>query len=393
MTADTPRSGLGALAPVLFLALVLLVATFVGLARYTSLLDRPFGVGDALPTAAMHTGAGPCLRYPEAPTAHSTSEAARALIAAGLSPEDLTSRVGDLYARAEAEEAKRHPQTLVEEHLESMRASSSLPGRLVVFVKRDRLRTELARVLAMTVPPGPTLASLPEAGRAAFEAQWARDPKVFVLPGLLELSRALKVEATQVRLDTVLRALEAQVARGESPSLEALGLPAAELQDGWGNALALERAENGRLQLISFGADRELGGSGADADLARELAVEAPPEAPPPQATCDGATELELPRAEVDVALEQLEALSREVRVVPALESGVMTGFRLLKVKPGFFTRVGLCEGDLVRTVNGLSLTSPERALELYSSLREAKTVKVELTRAGQPVMLVVRLR
>ena len=53
----------------------------------------------------------------------------------------------------------------------------------------------------------------------------------------------------------------------------------------------------------------------------------------------------------------------------------------------------GLCDGDVINGVNGLPLDSPEKALEIYSSIRNATRIEVQLTRAGKPTQLVVQLK
>lgn len=394
MAEGGPLSRVSALAVPVLILLVLTVGTFVGVVRYTTVFDP---AGGTLPSDASHHDPRPCLRYPTAPQPNSLETASLALLEAGLTSSDVSDLVGDLYARARAREASLHTGSEVEEHLVALGGEGGLFSRLVIAVKRDRLRERLTSILAVTPATRRTIASLPAKQREVVEAQWARDPAVFVLPGLLNLVRQLKYDATDARLDEVQAMLEAQISRGETPSLEALrdSHTDEQLQDGWGFALSLERTGDGEFTLASLGADQTVGGSGYDSDVERKLTLQrGEPEVPPePSAACAGKTEVSLSRKDVDDALANLSELSKEARVVPAVTDGVVSGFRLKSLRPGFFSRVGLCEGDVVSTLNGMSLASLDKALEAYSALRNATRVEVVVLRGGRPLTLTVTLR
>ena len=84
----------------------------------------------------------------------------------------------------------------------------------------------------------------------------------------------------------------------------------------------------------------------------------------------------------------------KTVRITPAFKGGVSTGFRLTHLQPtSIFAHAGLCEGDVLNGVNGLPIDTPDRALEAWTSVRNATRIAVELTRAGKPTQLVVQLQ
>lgn len=392
MSSGSPLTRLLPFAAPALIVFVLIMGALVGVARYTSLLDPR---NDTLATDEHHRDPKPCLRYPTAPPSAEIRAAAQALLAAGVTPAMVADLIGDFYARAEAREAGLHALSPVDEQLE-VTARGGLFNRLVIAVKRDRLREQLARILG----PGPrvsaTIATLPPPQRAAVEAQWAKNPSVFMLPALIPLLDQLKTLLTEARLDVLVTRLEAQRTAGLAADLEALRteLGAEALQDAWSAEFTLERTGD-VITLSSLGADRVVGGTGIDTDLTRTLtatgwtvpAAEAETLAP-----CTGQTELTLARAELDAALADLNGVAKQARVVPAMTNGVFTGFKVMRLKPGLFTRAGLCEGDVVQTLNGMPLGSPDRALEAYSALKGAKQVTVTLTRQGQPMTLVVKL-
>jgi general secretion pathway protein C len=76
-------------------------------------------------------------------------------------------------------------------------------------------------------------------------------------------------------------------------------------------------------------------------------------------------------------------------RLGPIFAHPRMTGVHLFMVRPGsLLARLGFRNGDDLRRVNGVELSSPERAIELYRSLHTARHVVVELERAGRPMIL-----
>jgi general secretion pathway protein C len=54
---------------------------------------------------------------------------------------------------------------------------------------------------------------------------------------------------------------------------------------------------------------------------------------------------------------------------------------------------LGLRNGDVVRRLAGYELVSPDKALEAYASLRGAKSIPVELLRAGKPLTLIYEIQ
>lgn len=81
--------------------------------------------------------------------------------------------------------------------------------------------------------------------------------------------------------------------------------------------------------------------------------------------------------------------VSKSARIVPAFENGRSVGFKLFSIRATSFyaTALKLENGD-VRRVNGLDMTSPETALEVYAKLKDAKELRVDIARRGVPMRL-----
>ncbi|WP_147448923.1 type II secretion system protein GspC [Corallococcus terminator] len=100
-----------------------------------------------------------------------------------------------------------------------------------------------------------------------------------------------------------------------------------------------------------------------------------------------GPDSLVIPREDVTEALAHLGELSMEARVVPAFKDGRPVGFKLFSIKDGsFYSRLGLRNGDVLQRINGLDLDGPEKALEAFTSLREARRIELQIERGGAPV-------
>jgi type II secretory pathway component PulC len=89
-------------------------------------------------------------------------------------------------------------------------------------------------------------------------------------------------------------------------------------------------------------------------------------------------------RSELDREIADLDRLMAQVTVKPA--SG--GGFVLQRMQNPFLTKLGLKEGDVIRTVAGESVTTVEDAARVYARLRTARTFTVEVERAGARLIL-----
>jgi len=94
--------------------------------------------------------------------------------------------------------------------------------------------------------------------------------------------------------------------------------------------------------------------------------------------------EYEVPRAEIDKTLSNLNDVAMQARIVPAFKDGQAHGFKLFSIRPdSIYSKIGVQNGDVIRRINGYDLNSPEKALEVYSKLKEAGRIEIELERNG----------
>jgi len=58
-------------------------------------------------------------------------------------------------------------------------------------------------------------------------------------------------------------------------------------------------------------------------------------------------------------------------------------------VRPGSLYRaIGIRSGDVITSVNGTKIDSPNKALELFEQLKNSSNISVEIERRGQPKTL-----
>lgn len=88
---------------------------------------------------------------------------------------------------------------------------------------------------------------------------------------------------------------------------------------------------------------------------------------------------------------DDFAALGTDARVVPNFEGGKARGFMIYSIPPdSFFASCGLKDRDVIQTINGFDLSSPDKALDAYAKLSNARTFDVALLREGKPLRLVI---
>jgi general secretion pathway protein C len=93
-----------------------------------------------------------------------------------------------------------------------------------------------------------------------------------------------------------------------------------------------------------------------------------------------------IPAEEADQARSNINDLLRQARVEPNIVDGQTDGFVVRMIRPGsLFSMLGLQVGDVLRDINGVKLDTPEKALQVFQQLREARQISIALERQGTP--------
>ncbi len=106
------------------------------------------------------------------------------------------------------------------------------------------------------------------------------------------------------------------------------------------------------------------------------------------------ANERNVDRGLVDSLIENSSTLMSQARVLPYERDGVVQGFKLYGIRRNsLLGRLGLRNGDIVNSIGGVDMTSPDRALEAYTKLRNANHLTVTFTRRGRRQTLDYNIR
>ncbi len=105
-------------------------------------------------------------------------------------------------------------------------------------------------------------------------------------------------------------------------------------------------------------------------------------------------THYEIDKKLVDQVLANPMGAAKGARVVPAVKNGKPDGFKLYAIRPSsVYAMLGLSNGDTLQAINGFELTSADKALEVYTKLREATSLQVQVQRRGKDMTLNYTIR
>jgi general secretion pathway protein C len=89
--------------------------------------------------------------------------------------------------------------------------------------------------------------------------------------------------------------------------------------------------------------------------------------------------------AEVDKGLENLPLLLTQARAVPYFKDGRSIGLRMFAIKTGsLYEKIGLKNGDILKSINGNSLADITQALKLFEQLKQERSISLVLERDKQ---------
>ena len=156
-----------------------------------------------------------------------------------------------------------------------------------------------------------------------------------------------------------------------------------------------ERVQN--AEVLEILRDRVIIANNGRREYISNEAGDGAPPPPPPTAVrpvADGSgiqaiddNNYKIPKADLDKALANLNDLAMQARIVPAFKDGQAEGFKLFSIRPdSLYSKIGIVNGDVVKRINGFDMNSPEKALEIYTKLKDTTRIDVEIDRNGTPV-------
>jgi general secretion pathway protein C len=104
-------------------------------------------------------------------------------------------------------------------------------------------------------------------------------------------------------------------------------------------------------------------------------------------------TEIDIDRSAAEKIFAQPEIVTQTSAAIPEMRDNQVVGLKMT-IKPGsVLESFGLQSGDLVRSVNSIDLTDPQKAMLAYSRMRSDKSLSVVVERDGRPLRLRVNIR
>jgi general secretion pathway protein C len=90
-------------------------------------------------------------------------------------------------------------------------------------------------------------------------------------------------------------------------------------------------------------------------------------------------------RSLIDEAIKDINQLMKQVRIIPNFNQGKPDGLMISGIpQDSFFSQIGLRSGDILSGVDGKAIESVDDALKLYTGMKSASRVKLQLKRGGR---------
>ena len=161
---------------------------------------------------------------------------------------------------------------------------------------------------------------------------------------------------------------------------------------GGGKVLVVEELKliiqrNGRKEYIDFGAKAVAKKPAAPAPKARPRPARKDPfiDSVASGIKSVGPNKWEIKRSALNKVLGNTTQLARMARIVPSVKGGKPNGFKLYAIRPGsLYTLIGLQNGDTIHAINGHAMTTPDKALEVYTNVRHASHLTISFSRGGK---------
>ncbi len=102
-----------------------------------------------------------------------------------------------------------------------------------------------------------------------------------------------------------------------------------------------------------------------------------------------GPYDYQIDRNMLEEQLQDLTKLGMQARIVPNYEAGKYAGFRLVGIRPNsLYKSLGLQSGDLLQRINGEEIDTPNKAIQLFESLRNSSQIGIDVVRRGKKVTM-----
>jgi len=106
---------------------------------------------------------------------------------------------------------------------------------------------------------------------------------------------------------------------------------------------------------------------------------------PGPAQVDDRQQVISVSRSQIDEAIKDINQLMKQVRIIPNFNQGKPDGLMISGItQNSFFSQIGLRSGDILSGVDGKPIESVDDALKLYTGMKSASRLKLQLKRGGR---------
>ncbi|HSR13240.1 MAG TPA: type II secretion system protein GspC [Thermodesulfobacteriota bacterium] len=99
-------------------------------------------------------------------------------------------------------------------------------------------------------------------------------------------------------------------------------------------------------------------------------------------------------REDVNAAVGDINKFITQARLKPHFEAGRPTGYSVSEVVPGsLMEKLGIRNNDVIKKVNGMSVSKPEDVMQAYAQLQRDSNIEVEVERGGRAEILRYEIR
>ncbi|MDY7031335.1 MAG: type II secretion system protein GspC [Thermodesulfobacteriota bacterium] len=98
-----------------------------------------------------------------------------------------------------------------------------------------------------------------------------------------------------------------------------------------------------------------------------------------------GRNKFVLDKDRVSSTVGDLTQFMTQLNVRPYYESGKSVGFQITRIKPNsLISQMGLRRGDIIKSVNNITIENPEQAIEVYKQLQNESSLTIDVERRGR---------
>jgi general secretion pathway protein C len=100
-----------------------------------------------------------------------------------------------------------------------------------------------------------------------------------------------------------------------------------------------------------------------------------------------GDNKFTIKRADLQKHLNDLSSILMQARAVPARDTvtGEVIGYRIVDFQPNsIFSQLGIQRMDLIKGVNGESVDTPQKAMELFNMFKSSNKIEMKVDRGGR---------